>query len=216
MTELLDISVQLNGVLPVWPDSTGYSLSTVQSIAGGDPVNVSHLACDVHSGTHIDAPAHFFADGATVDQIPLDFLIGPAVVIEHCASRHVTAADLEKADIASGTRRLLIKTGNSALWRESAFCADYLALTADAAEWIVRNGIKLVGIDYLSIEPFGECLGTHRILLGAGVIVLEGLDLHVAKPGMYELICLPLNLAGAEGAPVRAVLRLPNTQGEIE
>lgn len=214
MSEFIDISVRLSTAMPVWPDSTGYSLASVQSIAGGDPVSVSHLACDVHSGTHIDAPAHFLVDGATIDQLQLAALIGPAVVIHHVACRHVSAADLERACIPSGTKRLLIKTSNSALWEKPAFRNDYLALTADAADWIVQNGISLVGIDYLSIEPFGERLGTHRILLEAGVIVLEGLDLHAVTPGVYELICLPLNLAGAEGAPVRAVLRWPAHQGE--
>lgn len=207
MNEFIDISVRLSAATPTWPDSTGYSLSAVQSIAGGDPVNVSHLACDVHTGTHIDAPAHFLVDGATIDQLRLETLIGPAVVIHHAACRHVSAADLEQAGIPSGTKRLLIKTGNSALWGEPAFRDDYVALTADAADWIVRNGIALVGIDYLSIEPFGEQHGTHHILMRAGVIVLEGLDLHAVTPGGYELICLPLSLTGAEGAPVRAVLR---------
>jgi arylformamidase len=203
----VDISVQLSERIPKWPGSTGCSITRVRSIEQGDLTTDSCLSCDVHSGTHIDAPAHILANGATVESLSLENLIGPAVVVEHSSSRHITANILEMMGINPDTNRVLFKTGNSQLWKYEEFQTDFIGLTADAAEWIVKRGIVLVGIDYLSIEPYGQSLGTHKILLKAGVIILEGLNMSAVTSGNYEMICLPMKLAGAEGAPARTVLR---------
>jgi len=203
----IDISVQLSDRIPKWPGSSGCSIIRVRSIALGDLTTDSCLSCDVHSGTHIDAPAHILPNGATVESLPFETLIGPAVAVEHCSSEHISASILELMGIGTKTKRLLFKTGNSKLWGDEEFQKNFIGLTADAAEWIVSRGIILVGIDYLSIEPYGQCLGTHTILLKSGVVILEGLNMSAVTPGNYEMICLPLNLAGAEGAPARTVLR---------
>ncbi|CAH2029940.1 Metal-dependent hydrolase [Trichlorobacter ammonificans] len=203
----IDISVKLSDRIPAWPGSSGVSITRVRSIERGDATTDSYLSCDVHSGTHLDAPAHIFADGATVDALSLESLIGPATVVEHDALGHITATTLERMVIGSDTKRLLFKTQNSSLWNRKEFAKDFIGLTADAAEWIVRRKIEVVGIDYLSIEPFGQNLGTHSILLRSGVIILEGLNMSSVTSGQYEMICLPIRLAGAEGAPARAVLK---------
>lgn len=207
MTGLIDISVPLDQRTPVWPDSDGFRAIRSRSIELGDTVNVTRLECDVHAGTHIDAPRHFLRSGATVDQLPLDVLVGPAVVADLSTCTTVTGADLESLTLPPGTQRLLLRTGNSGLWRTPAFQTDYTALTADGAQWLADRGIRLVGIDYLSVEQFGTGHRAHTILLEAGIVILEGVDLTDAPAGHYELLCLPLRITGAEGAPARAVLR---------
>lgn len=175
----------------------------------GDHANVSRLDCDIHTGTHIDAPKHFLQDGDTIDHVRLDTLVGPASVIELSSMKTIIAEDLENMTRNLRTRRLLIKTGNSRFWANgiTEFQKDFTALTAEAAHWVVDRGIHLIGIDYLSVEPYGDLFLTHKILLKAGVVILEGLNLAAVQPGDYELICLPLKIVGAEGAPARAVLR---------
>jgi arylformamidase len=157
----------------------------------------------------MDAPFHFSENGATIDQIPLNTLVGPCVVIHLPEIRKISAMDLTNADITQSTQRLLIKTDNSAQWAHgsSTFTKDYVALTPDAADWVVSRSIKLVGIDYLSIGDFMTGTETHRILFEAGIVAVEGLNLSNIEPGNYELICLPINIENAEGAPVRALLR---------
>jgi arylformamidase len=181
----------------------------------GDSTTDSYLACDVHSGTHLDAPAHILPDGVATASLSLETLIGPAVVAEHGVPGHITADLLAGMKIGNDTRRLLLKTRNSTFWEKEEFQKDFIGLTADAAEWIVEQNIALVGIDYLSIEPYGQSLGTHTILLQAGVVILEGLDLSKVTPGTYEMICLPLKLADSEGAPARTVLRPISATGEM-
>jgi arylformamidase len=167
------------------------------------------LACSVHTGTHVDAPAHFIDNGATVEQLPMEVLIGKAIVIDIPDEHIITPEIIEAQKLPVETERLLFKTKNSALWANPAheFNPEFVALSAESARWIVSRGIKLVGIDYLSIQLFKDAAPlTHRILLEAGVIILEGLDLRAINPGTYQLICLPLKLAGSEGAPARAIL----------
>jgi arylformamidase len=205
---IVDISLPLRSKMPTWPGSVGLTLTQTQSIASGGQANVSRLDTDVHMGTHVDAPRHFLADGATVEAMALDHLIGPAWVSHLPGIQAVTASDLEAADIPAGTRRLLLRTENSVRWAtDTEFRSDFVALTGDAARWVVDRGIRLVGIDYLSVQRFDDGPETHRILLEACVIVLEGLNLAGVTPGAWELICLPLRLVGADGAPSRAVLR---------
>jgi arylformamidase len=175
----------------------------------GVSVIVSHLNCDVHSGTHIDAPWHFLEQGATIDKVSLDALVGPARVVHLPDVDVITADDLDNLKTQPELKRLLIRTRNSELWRNGVtdFRKDFVALSADAARWIVDHDFDLIGIDYLSVQRYGDDSQTHKILLSAGVVILEGLNLAYAKPGVYELICLPLHLMNAEGAPARAILR---------
>ena len=207
--KIFDISVKIHPKLPVWPGDTAVALERYRQISQGNASNDSRLACSVHCGTHVDAPVHFVEDGATVDQLPLETLVGSATVIEFPEIDRVTPDLLETQLANTPTERLLIKTANSDLWNdpEHEFNPEFVALSVDAARWVVSRGIKLVGIDYLSIQMFNDAEPlTHRILLEAGVVILEGLDLRAVKPGTYQLICLPLKLAGSDGAPARTIL----------
>jgi arylformamidase len=206
---ILDISVPVSSELPVWPGDPRVVLEQFRAISKGNTSTDSRLACSVHSGTHVDAPAHFIENGPTVEQLELDVLIGKASVVELLNADIITPESLEAQTIPAETRRLLFKTKNSALWSDPGhqFNPDFVALTSAAADWIVRKGIRLVGIDYLSVQIFKDKEPlTHRILLEAGVVILEGINLQNVRPGIYQLICLPMKLDGIEGAPARAVL----------
>jgi len=207
-----DISVSLGSGTPVWPGDPEIVLERHRSISHGDASNDSRLACSVHSGTHVDAPAHFIEGAATVDRLPMDALIGDAAVVELPAVDVITPELLTGLGLPAGTERLLFKTNNSALWRDPCheFYPDFAALSAGAAKWIVQRGIRLVGVDYLSVQRFKDTEAlTHRILLEAGVVIVEGLDLRAVGQGSYRLICLPLKLTDTEAAPARAVLIEP-------
>ncbi|HNY16608.1 MAG TPA: cyclase family protein [Treponemataceae bacterium] len=208
---LHDISLALSPDTPVWPGDPRPSVYPIESIGAGQPFAVTGLELSAHTGTHIDAPSHCIPSGPAVDAIPIDALVGPCFVADLSALKAgsaIGARELETAPIPAGTRRLLLKTDNSRRLRGagSAFFADYVALTDDACEWIVSRGIDLVGIDYLSVTTEAHSLSGHRILLGANVVILEGLDLSGIEPGSGELICLPLKVVGADGAPARAIL----------
>ncbi len=207
----IDVSVPLNERLPIWPGSPGFELSPLRSIACGDTDNVTRLTCDLHTGTHIDAPKHVLDNAPCIDSLDLDVLIGRAYVAEIDNQDCITPALLDASTVPAGTRRLLLKTSNSDLWTKSPgrFDSSYCALTSDAALWVVDRGIRLIGIDYLSLQRYGDGPETHRILLKAGVIVVEGLDLSRAHSGPCEMICLPLKLEGIEAAPARVVIRYP-------
>nr|WP_272936609.1 cyclase family protein [Syntrophus gentianae] len=199
----------LFGGMITWPDSTGCRLLPVRQIEKGDCVNVSRLDCDVHTGTHIDAPKHHFRGGHSVDHIPLDTLVGPVLVCHLPDARMVSSKELAALALPQDTRRLLLRTSNSERWAkgESGFFPDYVALTADAARWLIDHEVRLIGMDYLSVQRYDDGPLTHQILLEAGVVILEGLNLAGVSPGHYELLCLPLNLVGAEAAPARTILR---------
>lgn len=198
----IDISQPLRTGLPVWPGDPPVAIAR---LGAGLPA-VSELRLGTHVGTHVDPPAHFIAGAATVDQLPLDALVGPAWVTHIAGPEPITAQALARADIPLATSRLLLRTGNSE--RASAtFDPEYVALVPDAAAWLLARHIRLIGIDAPSIEPFdaaGEPV--HRMLLAAGVIIVEGLALADVEPGAYELICLPLRIEGGDGAPARVVL----------
>lgn len=204
-----DITLPISPGMPVWPGDPPVILEQVSSMDAGAHDNVSRLGCSVHTGTHVDAPHHFLNDHRTVDALSLDVLTGPAQVIQIPEEVDLITADiLEKAAVPSGTSRLLLKTRNSRLWerRENEFVMDFVGISVDGAEWLVRAGLKLVGIDYLSIAPYKQSLLTHQVLLKPGIIILEGVDLSAVSAGIYDLICLPLKLAGSDGAPARAIL----------
>jgi arylformamidase len=205
---MLDISVPLSNQLPTWPGSPGVRIQRLQSMKEGADANVSRLDIDIHSGTHIDAPLHFIKDGKTTAEIPLERLVGPCQVVHLPGIPHITADDLARAGIHKDTTRLLLKTDNSRFWENPhhTFQPDFCALKPDAAQWVVDQGIELVGIDYHSIQLYHDPIDTHVILLQAETIILEGLDLRVVTPGQYRLICLPLKIEGVEGASARAIL----------
>jgi arylformamidase len=182
-------------------------MELVQSIAGGDPYNLARLTLGTQTGTHVDAPCHFLADGASVDQLPLEILMGKTRVVEVLARDRIRREDLEALDLRDDIR-VLLKTRMSGQMRQSGFQQDYVYVSSDGASYLAQAGIKLVGIDYLSIERYGTSdYAAHHALLQAGVIVVEGLDLSEVAPGEYDMTCLPLRIAGADGAPARVILR---------
>jgi len=207
---IFDVTVPLSPDLPVWPGDPDIGVAPVARIAAGDDCNVSALSLSSHSGTHVDPPWHFIPGGATLDQIPPARWIGPCrVVAIPDAVASIEPEHLDAAVIPPGTERVLFKTANSALWRSGklAFDEHYVALTPGAARWVVAHGIRLVGIDYLSIETYAdETHETHRTLLGNDVLLIEGLNLTGIVAGEYTLVCLPLKLAGGDGAPARVLL----------
>lgn len=212
MMEIYDVSVPLSAATPTYPGDPGIRIEEWLTLAKGDQSNVSFMHFGVHSGTHVDAPAHFIEGGATVDSLPLDSLIGEAQVVDVPNDLKVIDANFVRTHCRRESRRLLFKTRNSAFWDNSqeGFREDYTYLDHAAAKILVESGVKLVGIDYLSIEQFqSQKFETHHTLLSNGVVILEGLDLRAVPPGRYELICLPLRLQGGsgDGAPARVVLR---------
>ncbi len=199
--ELLDVTVPLRTGMVTYPRNPGVRLEQVQSISAGATANLSRLELGVHSGTHVDAPRHFFDDGAGAEELLLKTLIGPALVVDDSASSgDVTGAVVDR--VPEGTERVLFRTRNSSFWALDEFQEDFARLTPECARGLVERGVRLVGVDYLSVGGHE----THRTLLGAGVVVVEGLDLSGAGAGSYELACLPLRLVGSDGAPARAVL----------
>ncbi len=203
-----DITLTITPHMVVWPGDSPVIIEHTSSIAAGDHANVSQVTMSVHTGTHVDAPHHFLDNGKTVDGLSLDLLVGRAYVLHLPEVNLITASVLMHADIPPRTRRLLFKTRNSDYWKNGSteFQTEFVGLSLDAAELLVDRNVKLVGIDYLSIAPFKLSIPIHTILLNAGVVVLEGLDLSQVSQGRYTLHCLPLKLGGADGAPTRAIL----------
>jgi len=205
--KLIDVTVPLDANLPTYPGNTPFQLDAVKRRARGDSSNVSSLRMSVHAGTHVDAPRHFFEEGPGAEALALDMLCGRTRVIELTTRRAVTAEDLAPHDLTEDVR-VLIKTPNSRFWGSAVFHEDFVGLTEAAARFIVEHGIKLVGVDYLSVEEYKRPgAPAHHMLLGAGTIVIEGLNLRDVDPGTYEMFCLPLAIVGADGAPARVILR---------
>jgi arylformamidase len=207
MSRIYDISTPVRSGGVVYPGNPEIRIEAQQAISRGAGANVSAIALGSHTGTHVDAAKHFFDDGETVDRIPLDRLIGPAILIDFADDlMSVGADDLAKHDIGAHIR-VLLRTRNSALLGRSDFVKDYTYLAPDGAEYLVQRGVVLVGIDYLSIEQFRSGHHrTHLTLLQNKTVIVEGLDLSEPPAGEYQLICLPVRLAGLDGAPARAVL----------
>jgi arylformamidase len=206
--EMIDISLPISPASVVWPSASKPQLTRRLSIDRGDAVNDTDLFMNVHTGTHIDAPVHHLQHAWGADSAPLDAMIGEAFVIDLSGCQDIDAHALESAWPSNATR-VLLKTRNSKLWerRHAEFTPGYAALTENTGDWLVSRGVRLIGTDYLSIQRFSDSNRVHKVLLGAGVVILEGLDLSAVNAGRYELLCLPLKLMGADGAPARAVLR---------
>jgi len=212
---IYDVSVPLSAATPTYPGDPGIEITQWLRLANGDAANVSLMNFGLHSGTHVDAPAHFIEGGARVDTLPLESLIGEAEVIEVADQIRVIDESFVAANCVSGSQRILFKTRNSSFWGdpEQGFHEDYVYIDPGAAHRLVESGIKLVGIDYLSVEQFkSNSFQTHHTFLSRDVVILEGLDLREVPSGHYELICLPLKVAGGsgDGAPARVILRTLN------
>lgn len=208
MSSYIDISYPLSDKLPSWPGSIGFEAKWHNQM----PVsinNTSSIRLDCHYGSHLDAPLHFVNEGKAINEISLEKLIGEAYVVEIRGVNSISASDLEKAKIPRCCKRLLLKTDNQVYWNKglSSFQKDFTAIDSSAANWIIERGIFLIGIDYLSIQRFHDGPEVHQILLGAEVIIVETLNLELVVEGYYKFICLPINLSGLEGAPVRAILQ---------
>jgi arylformamidase len=208
MMRTYDISLTISADLPTWPGDPPVLLERVDKMEAGANNNVSRVEMGVHTGTHVDAPFHFLPEGKTVEQLNMNLLTGRAYVLHLPEVDYITAEVLENAQIPPRTRRVLFKTRNSDYWarQEAGFQTDFVAITPEGAEFLVKRGVKLVGVDYLSVAPYKQSTPTHRILLKAGVVIVEGLDLSEVSQGRYTLFCLPLKLAGSDGAPARAIL----------
>jgi arylformamidase len=205
---LYDISVGISSDLPIWPGDPPLKLERFSKIEEGEKANVTKISCCVHVGTHIDAPTHYIEGGNGIDGLSLDVLIGRAYVVDLAKADNIDAGILDKAGIPPRTRRLLFKTRNSTFWskHKDNFQQGYVGVDSSGAEWLVRKGIQLVGIDYLGIAPFSQTAEPHQILLKAGIVILEGLDLSKVGRGRYTLYCLPIKIVGSDGAPARAIL----------
>jgi arylformamidase len=205
----IDVTVAIRDGMVCWPDNPPVVVERVQDIARGDGANVTKLSLGVHTGTHVDAPVHFDSNAVGVDAIPLAALCGPARVIAIADRREVSVRELEAASIVAG-ERILLRTHNSPhAWRQPTFVEDAVHLTLVAARWLATHRVLTIGIDYLSVGGFAAANGeaVHHALLDAGVWIIEGLDLTHVPPGPCELMCLPLKIAGADGAPARAFVR---------
>jgi arylformamidase len=208
MMKVYDVTLTISESLPVWPGDPKVVLEHQKIKENGGEVNLTRLAMSAHTGTHVDAPFHFLAKGSTAESIPLGILTGRAYVQYLPDVDRITADVLEEAAIPPRTRRVLFKTRNSELWArgEKDFRTDFVGVAPDAAEFLIDRGVRLVGVDYLSIAPYDSPRPTHEIFLDSGVVIVEGLDLSKVSQGRYTFYCLPLKLSRSDGAPARAIL----------
>jgi arylformamidase len=204
--KIYDISLSLSFDTVRWATAQPFELIERKRMRRGDTNNSSSVHQSVHAGTHVDAPFHFLADGATIESLPLETFIGPARVCASNPGSRITGADVASAAL-QGETRVLFKTRNSGLLRKREYDPSFAPFSVDAAKALVDLGVRLVGLDYLSAAAADEQVPVHRAFLEHGVILLEGIDLSEVPPGRYELICFPVKIAGSDGAPCRAVLR---------
>ncbi len=204
----IDISVPLYSGMVHWPDNPPVKIERMMDLSRGDAANVSKIELGAHTGTHMDAPRHFLADGIGLDQMPLDATIGPARVIPIEHPQAILPAELEQHNLQAG-ERVLFRTQNSErCWKTDQFIEDFVYISAAAAQFLVERRVRTIGVDYLSVGGYvHDGVETHQILLEAGIWLIEGLNLSAVTPGTYDLVCLPLRVAGADGAPARAILR---------
>ena len=205
-----DVTVETSETLPVWPGDPRVSIERIQKLEVGANANVSKISMSLHTGTHVDAPYHFLQNGPRLAEIPLDRFFGAVTVIEMQEDIDTINAEvLERIDRSLFTERILFKTRNSAYWSEpvvSHFHSEFVGIDITGAQFLVDRGVRLVGIDYLSIAPFRQSKPTHEVLLTAGIVIVEGLNLSAVAQGSYQLYCLPLKLGNAEGSPARVIL----------
>jgi arylformamidase len=205
---IYDISLPISESSVVWPGDPPVRLTKLKSIEEGGSSTVTRLDMSAHTGTHVDAPCHFVLGAPGVDTLDLDVLVGPARVVQAMGVDALSADVLDDLGIPVGTERVLFRTRNSEFWArgERTFERNFVAVTKDGGQWLIDRGARLVGVDYLSVAPFGNTGPTHRLFLSVGTILLEGLNLSAVAPGEYQLYCLPLKIAGGDGAPARAIL----------
>ncbi len=203
-----DVTLTISSLLPIYPGNPDVRITRVHTIGKDHHSNLTKIEMGTHTGTHVDAPVHFIEGAAGTEALDISALIGPAAVIDATHEDIISAECLERLNIPEGIERILFRTRNSAMWKSSPhdFVPEFVGISADGAEWLVNKGIKVVGIDYLSIAPFKKAAPTHNTLLAASVIPIEGLDLSTVDAGMYFLICLPLKIEGSDGSPARVVL----------
>jgi arylformamidase len=210
MSRIIDVSLPIGPDLLTWPGDPGIRIDPAKRIDRGDSANVSELHLGSHTGTHVDPPIHFLPGERSIDQVDLDVFFGPALVADLRRAEEIGPAELDRLDVPGSTERLLCRTRNSELWPrlpDVEFPEDYVAVTEDGARWLVDRGIRLVGVDFLSVErSAGGDHPVHRTLLGGGTVIVEGLDLSRVDPGTYTLVCFPLRIADGDGSPARAVL----------
>lgn len=209
MRKIFDISLPVHPDMVVWPGDPRVEMRRLSKIEEGDSCNVTHLSTTVHAGTHVDAPYHFLREGTTIETLPLEILVGPAQVVRIPDQFDVIdRRAVMEAGINKGVIRVLFKTRNVNIRMSGSteFDRNFVAVAADGAEALLELGVKLVGVDYLSVAPFNNSRLPHEILLGEKVILLEGIVLDEVEPGLYTLCCLPIKLVGSDGAPARTIL----------
>ncbi len=214
MSRIVDISLSIAGDMLTWPGDPPAEVEPRKQIARGDGSNVSELRIGTHTGTHVDPPLHFIDGADGIDRVGLDALYGPAVVVHlPGADGPLGREDLGAVPLPDGVERLLIKTSNSELWRQPPplqFPDRYACLSLDGARWVIERGLRLVGVDFLSVEQRGaKGHPVHVELLSHGVVILEGLDLSAVDAGEYVLACFPLKVRDGDGGPARAALIVP-------
>ncbi len=204
----IDISTPVRNGMVHWPSDPSIQIERTSDMERGASANVSRISMGSHTGTHMDAPLHFIPGGEGIDNMSLDTTIGRARVVEIQDTQSIKPEELVKHRIRRG-ERILLKTRNSLRnWSAQAFIEDFVFVSKEAAHFLARRRVRLVGVDYLSVGGYKRNgAEIHQILLNAGVWIIEGLDLSGVEPGKYHLVCLPLKLVDADGAPARAVLR---------
>jgi len=201
-----DITMTIDNGMISWPGDGPVMVGRVRSMDDGERLNQSRLDLSAHTGTHIDAPVHFLKEGSGVDSLPLEVLIGLAVVVNISGIKAIGAPELKTAIIPPNTERLLLKTDNGKFLEQSEFNQEFSYITPEGAGYLIDHGIRLVGIDYLSVAEYGSGEAVHRALLSEGIVIVEGLDLREVPPGPYRMTALPLKIRGCDGAPARVVL----------
>jgi arylformamidase len=203
-----DISLPISESLVTWPTHSPIRINQPRHLEKGDHATVSEIRMSAHTGTHVDAPNHFIPKGSGVDALDLNLLVGMTLVVDATRVEKISASELPGMQIPDNTDRVLFRTRNSERWHrnQEEFFEDYVGITPSGADWLIKHGVRLVGIDSLSVATFDQSVPTHKALLGAGITIVEGLYLEGISPGMYKLVCLPIKLMGLDGAPARAIL----------